>query len=69
MDEKMRYKIRAHNIDNLRQIQEILKDQVDIHVISERRLMIATGDLPGDIKDRVLGTGAEITQDLQYDLE
>lgn len=65
----MRYKIKAQNMDNLKQVQEILQDQVDIHVISERRLMIATGDLPGEIKDRVLGTGAEITQDLQYDLE
>jgi hypothetical protein len=65
----MRYKIRAQNIDNLRQIQEILKDHVEIHVISERRLMISTGDIPGEIQDRVVGTGAEITQDFKYDLE
>jgi hypothetical protein len=65
----MRYKIRARNIDNFRQLYEILKDHVNIHVMSEQRLMIATGDLPGEIKDRVAGTGAEITQDFQYDLD
>ena len=45
------------------------KDHVDIPLISERRLMIATGDIPGEIKDRVAGTGEEITQDFKYDLE
>lgn len=67
----MRYKVRApddfayHSL--LRRLTE--DDAVEVFVTSPRRRLIATGDLPEGPREEIRATGAEITEDIQYDLE
>lgn len=67
----MRYKVRAPDDASYEELLRSLTedDAVEVLLTSQRRRLIATGDLPEGSRDEIRARGGEISEDVQYDLE
>jgi len=66
----MRYKVKALNPAAYQEVVEFLDGRrIPILIASEKRRLLAVGDLPHDDLREIAAKGAEVTPDFQYDLE
>jgi len=65
----MRYKIKAPDLPAYREILAFLEGKVPIFVVSEKRHLLSTGDLPEDCRKEIAARGGEVKPEVQYDLE
>lgn len=61
--------MKAPDLPIYQDILEILKGRVPVFVASERRRLLSIGELPEECLREITAKGAEVTPDLQYDLE
>jgi hypothetical protein len=66
----MRYKVKAQNHEAYNDVMEFLNGKrIPVLLASEKRRLLAVGDLPADDLRQIAAKGAEVTPDFQYDLE
>jgi hypothetical protein len=66
----MRYKVKALNSAAYQDVVKFLHGRrIPVLVASEKRRLLAVGDLPDNDLREIAAKGAEVTPDFQYDLE
>jgi hypothetical protein len=66
----MRYKVRTPDLSAFRDVLAFLSGRkVPVFVASEKRRLLSIGDLPDADRREITAKGAEVTPELQYDLE
>jgi len=66
----MRYKVKALNPAVYQDVMEFLNGKrIPVLVASEKRRLLAVGDLLDEDLHEITSKGAEVTPDFQYDLE
>jgi hypothetical protein len=65
----MRYRVKAPDLAAYHSLLRLLTGRVPVLLASEKRRFLATEDLPDEIRQELEARGAEITPDLQYQLE
>jgi hypothetical protein len=64
-----RYKIKAPDAQQYKEVRQLVEARVPILVESEKRRMLSTGELPSDLLAEIRSRGCEVTPDVQYELE
>lgn len=65
----MRYKIKTTSLEDFERAREVAEKDTSVYVVSERRLMLSTGDLSDDAKAELDSLGASVSQDMQYQVD
>jgi hypothetical protein len=64
-----RFRVRARDADQLRRIRAKLEGKTAIFVESRKRLSLSTGAIPPDTRAEIEAEGAEVSPEVQYDLD
>jgi hypothetical protein len=63
----MRYKIKTTSPDTFERALNLVRQlSATIYVVSERRLMLSTGELSESAKADLVNMGARVSRDVQY---
>lgn len=62
----MRYKIKTPNRRVFERVSDLARANTRVYVVSEKRLMLATDELPANIIEQMKEQGAVISEDRRY---
>lgn len=65
----MRYQIRAASPEVYNRVLPLLHKEATVYVESQRRLMVAAGDVDDDLRGRLEGMGAMVRADYEYGMD
>ena len=65
----MRYKIKTRDLDSLRRVEALTRKATRVYLVSSRRLMLSTDEIPDHLRHRIEELGGTITPEHRYDLE
>lgn len=64
-----RYQIRTSDDKQYKDVIKLIRDKVPIYVLSEKRRMISTAEIPPTILQDIKDRGATVVQDFKFDPE
>lgn len=64
-----RYRVKARDQEQFEEIKRALEGNTAIYVVSRKRLTLSTGAIPSATRAEIEASGAQISPEVQYDLD